>query len=421
MNKSQRPPVLAPFQTRSFRFQWPADLATSWAQEMEGVILGWYILVETGSVMMLTLFGSVMMIGTLIAPMFGVVGDRIGHRNLLCLMRVTYSMLALTLTALIFTGTVTPLYVFIIATLMGSVRSSDLVMRNVIIGNTIPQPLLVGAMSISRITGDSARIAGALAGAGVVATLGMGPAYLVIALFYTTSFFLTLGVAGSGPAAHSIGEMAGMPARSSPWRDLRDGLAYVWRTPHLLAAMCIAFLVNLTAYPWSNGLLPYVAREVYRIDQAGLGYLVASFAVGAITGSIALSTHGTAIRPARMMIVFCGIWHALLLVFVQAETEIGGIAMITLAGLAQSLCLVPLAAMLVRTSEPRFRGRVMGVRMLAVYGLPVGLLATGPLIEHFGFAATGVAYSLFGIAATFVIAVRWRRDLWPLDAPGNAR
>ena len=40
--------LLAPFQVRSFRFQYPADLLTSWGTEMENLILGWYILVETG-------------------------------------------------------------------------------------------------------------------------------------------------------------------------------------------------------------------------------------------------------------------------------------------------------------------------------------------------------------------------------------
>ena len=41
-------PFLAPFATRSFRFQWPADLCTAWALEMETLILGWYVLVQTG-------------------------------------------------------------------------------------------------------------------------------------------------------------------------------------------------------------------------------------------------------------------------------------------------------------------------------------------------------------------------------------
>ncbi|MDH4325886.1 MAG: arabinose ABC transporter permease, partial [Betaproteobacteria bacterium] len=42
--------AFAPFRVRSFRFQWPADLATSWAFEMEALILGWYVLTTTGSV-----------------------------------------------------------------------------------------------------------------------------------------------------------------------------------------------------------------------------------------------------------------------------------------------------------------------------------------------------------------------------------
>ena len=46
-----RVPALAPFKIRSFRYQWPSDLLASWAFEMEGVILGWFVLVSTGSVL----------------------------------------------------------------------------------------------------------------------------------------------------------------------------------------------------------------------------------------------------------------------------------------------------------------------------------------------------------------------------------
>src|SRR3546814_18907314 len=67
------------------------SFATSWAFEMETIILGWYVLVETGSVLLLTVFASLQYIGTLITPMFGVIGDRIGSRNLLCAMRAARS------------------------------------------------------------------------------------------------------------------------------------------------------------------------------------------------------------------------------------------------------------------------------------------------------------------------------------------
>ena len=45
---------------------------------METVILSWYVMVQTGSVLLLSAFASLMFLGTLAAPMFGVLGDRLG-------------------------------------------------------------------------------------------------------------------------------------------------------------------------------------------------------------------------------------------------------------------------------------------------------------------------------------------------------
>ena len=53
--------------------------------------------------------------------------------------------------------------------------------------------------------------------------------------------------------------------------------------------------------------------------------------------------------------------------------------------------------------------------------LPLGMLLSGPLIEHVGFAVTGTAFSLVGIGFTVLIASRWRRHLWYPDAAANMR
>jgi len=388
---------------------------------METLILSWYVLVETRSVLMLTLYASLQYVGTLLAPIFGVTGDRIGHRNLLCAMRATYAALATTLMALTFTGVLTPVNVLVIAALMGLVRPSDLGVRATLVGETMPADRLMGAMSIQRTTQDSARIAGALTGAGLVATLGMGSAYLVVVSLYAASFVLTLKAGDVGSAQRPAVFDSNISPRPSPWRDLKAGVAYVWTTPQLLGVMCIAFLVNLTAYPLVNGLLPYVAKAIYLTDQTGLGYLLASFACGALLGSIVLSRIGHAIRPGRMMIVFCATWYAMVMVFAQMQSPVGGIPALMLAGLAQSLCMVPMSAMLLRNTRAQFRGRVMGIRMLMIYGVPIGLLTSGPLIGRFGYHTTATLYCAIGLAFTLLIAVCWRADLWRLEALANTR
>jgi MFS family permease len=421
LSATSRLPALAPFRVRSFRFQWPADLATSWAFEMETLILGWYVLVESQSVLLFTLFASLQYIGTLIAPMFGVMGDRIGHRNLLCAMRAVYATLATLLMILIFAGILTPLYVLAIAAVMGLVRPSDLGMRAALVAETMPGAQLMGAISIQRTTQDSARIAGALTGAGLATTLGMGPAYLVIVSLYASSVLLTLKAGGARSTGHPAADTADAPARASPWHDLKQGLAYVWATPHLRAVMCFAFLLNMTAFPLFYGLLPYVAKEIYRANQTTLGYMVAGAAFGALLGSIAASRWGGGIRPARMMLVSCAAWYMLLLVFAQVQHFVGGILVLMLAGCAQSVGIIPMAMILLRNSDEKFRGRIMGMRMLALYGNLPGLLIFGPLIARFGYPVTASLYCVFGLAFTLLIAVRWRAQLWRLAAPANTR
>ena len=408
--------MLAPFQVRSFRFQFPADLATSWAIEMENLVLGWYILVETGSVLALTLFWALQYVGTLLGPVFGMVGDRIGQRTVLCAMRAAYAILGAAATALAFAGALRPGYVFVIAALSGLIRPSDQGMRNALVAATMPADRLMATMGVSRTTSDSARIFGALSGAGLFAAFGLGPAYLAIAGFYALGFLLTLGVAAGRPLAAWAGT-----ARPSPWRDLTEGLLYVWNTPTALAAMWLAFLVNLTAFPLVGGLLAYVAKDIYHIGQTGLGTLVASVAFGSLLGSVVVGLTGRSMRPARMVIVFALAWHAALLVFVQMQSPTGGCMILAIAGFSQSLCLVPLSVLLLRSAGERFRGRIMGVRQLAIYGSPIGLLGAGALIEYVGFAVTASLYCLVGAALTGLIAVYWRAALWPVDAPANAR
>jgi len=411
-----RSPALAPFQVRSFRFQWPADLAVSWAFEMETLILGWYVLTETGSVRLLVLFGALQYLGALLSPLFGVAGDRIGHRNLMCVTRALYAAMAAVLLLLALSGALTPLRVFAVAAIVGLVRPSDLMMRNALIAQTMTSERLLGALGLSRVTADSARIAGALSGAGVVAAFGIGQAYAVILCLYAISFSLTLGVSRVN-ARGSAG--ATMP--TSPWGDLRHVVEHILRTPELKAALGIALLANAFAYPFVLGLLPFVAREIYGVGQTGLGSLSASFAIGSLIGSMALSMNRMPLRPARTMIVAAAAWLALTIALAHTRTLTEGAIVLAFAGAAQSFSMVPLAAVMLRSGGEGIRGRVMGMRMLAILGLPLGLLIAGPLIDDAGFTLTATLYAGIGLALTLAIAMRWRGSVWRAGAPANAR
>ena len=421
--------ALAPFRTRSFRFQWPADLCTAWALEMETLILGWYVLVESGSVMLLTAFGALMYVGTLISPMLGMLGDRFGLCRVLTAMRLSFALFAGVILLLAALHRLDPMWVLGVAFFAGLIKPTDIGLRTALVSAAVPAAHLMAAMSISRTTQDSARIGGALAGAGFMATLGMVSAYGVIVVLYLLGALLTWRAGGpqrvtasasaSASAADDPGSRAA--AQASPWRDIKAGLHHVWQTPRLRAAMVLAALVNLTAFPLTGGLMPYMARDVFGLDQQGLGWLVASFASGALLGSLCLGVWGSLLRPARTMVLTAAAWYLCLLGFALPITVPVAMVLLLGAGVAQSLSMVTLSIILLRTSDERFRGRVMGARMLAIYTLPLGLLAAGWLIPAVGYQVMVALYVALGLFLLAVIAGVWRQELLPSHARANIR
>ncbi len=380
---------------------------------MEALILGWYILTATGSVTWLVAFGALMWSGSVFAPFLGIVGDRIGLRALLCLTRGGYALLAAILTTLILADALQPWHVFVIYGIAGLVRPSDQALRNVLIAQTLRADTLVGALGLSRTTADIAKVAGAFAGAGGVALVGMAPAYAIVTALYVSAFLLSMGVARSAVlAAHATTHdvIAG----------LKEAVHYVWAKPDILGAFGIAFLVNLLAYPFVLGLLPYAAKEVYDVGQSGLGYLAATFAIGALLGSSVIGAGRVRLPAGRVMLWSTAAWFVATLLFGLTRSLPLGLALLFVAGFAQSFALIPVAVVMLRGASEAMRGRVMGMRVLAVWGLPIGVLASGPIIVGLGYTACAIVYSFLGLAATLMIGYRLRQALWQASAAANA-
>ena len=74
--------------------------------------------------------------------------------------------------------------------------------------------------------------------------------------------------------------------------------------------------------------------------------------------------------------------------------------------------MISMAVTLLRTVNDQLRGRVMGVRSLAIYSLPWGLMAAGFLVEQYGYTPTVVIYCVIGVVFTAFIGFKYRDVLW---------
>ncbi len=113
------------------------------------------------------------------------------------------------------------------------------------------------------------------------------------------------------------------------------------------------------------------------------------------------------------------IWYALLLGFAHVRSLGTGMLVLACAGFVQNVALISMALALLAAAGERFRSRVMGVRTLAVYGLPLGLMASGALIERVGYPLAISLASAIGLVFTVLIGVRWRDSLWREPRPAT--
>jgi predicted MFS family arabinose efflux permease len=411
--------ALAPFAVRSFRFQWPADLAASWAFEIEMLILGWYVLVESQSVFLLVLYGALQYVGALLSPYVGVLGDRFGYKSMYIGMRVVFVLLSTLLLALALFDLLDPIIVILLSIVSGTLKPSDIMIRFTLIAQTLSPRLLVGALGISRLTVDSARLAGAVAGVGIFTMFGMSGTYIMILFMYLTSLALSFGVAGRDVTV--LPDVSGMVKvlPTSVLQDLRLGVQYVWRHQALRGCFMLAFWINVFAYPLALGLLPYVVNNVFQATETLLGLLGASYALGSLLGSLLVSSNRIAMGAGRLMILAGVAWFVSGLVFAVNDIVVIGVVLLFCVGAAQSLCVTPLAAVMLRVTEPSYRGRVMGMRILAILGLPLGLLMSGPLIDWIGFGWTWGLYSFVGMMGALSMMIVWRDSLWLQSCPVN--
>lgn len=399
------------FRIRNYRFQFLSDSCASWAFEMEILILGWFILTVTNSPFLLSLFAALTFTGSILTPFFGVWVDRFDCRSLLIGLRVTYAVLAAAIMILAFLDNIQPWQLLIISGVAGVIRPSDWVARNILVSKLVPAENLDNALGFSRTTLDSAKIMGALLGAGLFSALGIGPAYAVVVGVYCISICCSLGIDRQPVEPDGV---------SKPLTAFKEGIGYLSSEPTLVTFLVLAFAVNLTAIPIGLGFLPVVARDLYGMDENGLAWLVASMGFGAILGAVVVATRLRGFRLTRVVIVGTILWHFLIMFLGMVSNPMLGASVIFCIGISYTIVIVSLSILIINETPPEFRGRIYGIRMLAVFGLPVGLLSGGFVIENYGVEFALSVFGAVGILLTIAIYSRCLH-LWNITSSVNQR
>jgi predicted MFS family arabinose efflux permease len=247
--------------------------------------------------------------------------------------------------------------------------------------------------------------AGPALGGAVVAALSSAAGFGLDALTFGVSA-LTLWRLGATVAARSAARAA--PADDDPGLGEARPVpgaprlsAFVRREPVVPLIVAINIAANLGSAGATEVALPLLARQHLHAGAGGYGALIASFGVGALTGSLVATRLTGTRRPAvaagliflaQVPLIACLPW---------APGLIMAVAMMALWGGLNMCANVTTQTAFQRWAPPDLIGRLSGLLMTTSYGMfPISVALAGLVAHHYGpgaffvFAAVAVAPTL---------------------------
>lgn len=405
-----------PLRYGDYKFVWSSEALSLWASEMETIVLAIFVLHETNSPLLVGLIGALKFGGTLLGPFYGLMVDRFDRKRLQVAVRVIGVSLAVLLTWLIVTDTLILWHAYAIVSAGSMVRMLDIVLVQTLTADVVPAHSLHGAIGLSRFSLDGARVVGSIAGGMIFELLGLDWAYAMISVLYLLATLAAVKIgrrkvtAGVGLSGGQSGEQPGQTGQLGPsgiWAGLAEGLRHVMRSDVLPGLIFFSFLIELSAFPIVNGLMTVIGDELYGLGGTGIGLLAAAASAGALSGALVLGVMRNVVSPVRVMVLNSIAWHALMLVL-AVSLPLWLFALVLVAwGFSGGMTFVAMVVGLLRAAPAEIRGRVMGIRSLGIYGLPIGLLLGGWIAEEVGAQAMIGVLGGIGLIATVAAAVAW--------------
>ena len=359
---------------------------------MELVVLSWYVLEKSNSPIIVGIYGALRFSGTLFAPLIGGLADRTNRRRLLLIIRASYLINGSVILFLIFLNLLDPWVVLLMTFLFGLSKTADFVIKQAIIPNIAGRENINNSVALFRAGNDITQMIGPAIGGLILSTFDIQISYVVIIVFYLASLLTLMKINKS--AITSVSTSRPILA------DLKQSTVYAIKTPIILGLLALAVIINLTAFPTYFGLISVLAKSTFQTSAANLGFMLGTYSLGAVIGSVFIGSFKKESSLGKILVIGTAIWHIGIIGLSQVTSLNITWPILFITGLGQSLCVVTMASMLITFTPGDMLGRIIGLRQLAVYALPMGLPIAGVMAE---LMSVQVALAVDGIFGTILL------------------
>jgi MFS family permease len=384
---------------RNYRYYWFGQIVSLIGTWMQSVSQPWLVLLLGGSPFQLGIVLALQFAPPMfLAPLGGVLADRIDKRKVLMVTSVVASLQAVILFTLTITGVVQIWHVMLLATMLGFVSAVEMPVRQAFAAELVPRRDLVNAIALNSASFNMARVVGP--GVAGLALAFFGPAFN-FGINAVSYFAVLIGLWRMDPQALHREER---PERfDTVRRSLAQGFRYAVHTPTVLWPLVL--LLGMATFAMNfQTLLPLFARNTLDLGAEGYGALFATMGAGSLVGSLGLAF--AARRPLLGLMLGGAVAFVILeLLLGLSRSLIVVFPLVGLIGLTSMVMVNTINVMIQNSVSHELRGRVMSLYVTVFAGsAPIGGLLAGAVAEVWQAPAGFILGSLLSVLAIGLVA-----------------
>jgi MFS family permease len=368
------PPILRALRNEDYRLFWGGCLLSNVGTWMQNVAQGWLVLELSNSSFWLGVVGFAASVPFLLFTLLGgVIADRVSKRHLLIGAQTAQMSLAFILAGLTYFKIITIGQLVLIAFFVGITNALNAPAYQAMVPRLVPPEDLQNAIALNSAQFNLSRIVGPTLGGYAMAWVGMAGNFFLNGV----SFLAVLW-----PLFRMRYPDEKRERGTSVLRSLRDGIVYVKRSPQMAAIVMLIASASLLLLPFIT-FIPYFAKDVLKVGERGLGFLMACSGIGALVAAGVIASFRR-IRWRGRVIVFFGLFvMTAVIVFCYSHVFALSAAMSFCEGFGMIISLSTVNVTMQQLSSDEMRGRVMSIYATSFLGLPpVGCLIIGELSRH---------------------------------------
>ena len=374
-NRSRFHDMVRSLKHRNFRLFFGGQFISLIGTWMDTIAEAWLVYRLTGSSLLLGTVSFASQIPVfLLAPIGGLIADRLSRRKVVIATQTASMILAGILSFLTLTKRVTVGEVILLATLLGIVNAVDLPTRQAFLVEMVGREDLMNAIALNSSLFNGARIIGPSIAGILVAAVGEGWCFFANAVSYIAVIAGLLMM--RLPRREHHGE------HPSPFAHLMEGFRFVRDTAPIRALMLLVALVSIVALPYSV-LMPIFAARVLHGNARTLGVLMGATGVGALAGALALATRTKTEGLGRWIAFGCGSFGLSLILFSFSRWYLLSVLLLLPAGFSMMIQFASTNTLVQAMVPERLRGRTMSIYAMMFMGMaPFGALLAGAIADR---------------------------------------